>query len=236
MMRPPPFRLLTGKSCFYFVRHGESEANRKRVIQGHSDSPLSETGRQHARAAGEWLAIQHIDRIMTSPLSRSFETASIIASTAGTEPPVVLEDLKELDTGAYSGKSLRVARDEDPESFRSFLIHSWEAVPGAESKESLIARALRVWDRLIRESNAGHRHLVCVTHGGMLQWLIKATMVCDGQRWMPIFGTANCGISEFVAESTSLDHEGELPPHTGYFGSWEMINYVPYERAPGLPG
>lgn len=228
MISPPAFQILTARSSFYFIRHGESEANRRGVIQGHSDSPLADTGRSHARAAGEWLADKAVSGIFTSPLSRSRETARIIAGLTGAAAPVELDELKELDTGAYSGRSLEDASREDPESFRLFRIFSWEVVEGAESIDSLLRRALLVWDRLITQANGGMRRIACVTHGGMLQWLIKATMMCEEQRWMPVFGAANCGISHFVAESTSIGHEEELPPHTGYFGSWEMINHVPY--------
>jgi len=222
------FRTLTQRTRFTFIRHGESEANRDGVVQGHSDSPLSESGREHARAAGEWLTGTEVDLVFTSPLVRSVETARIIAEVAGADSPTVLENLKELDTGVYSGLNLRDASSANPEAFREFLVHSWEAVEGAESRTSLLARANAVWDRLVTEANSGHHHLVCVTHGGMLQWLIKATISGADHRWMPIFGMANCGISTFSAHSTSLGYEDELPPDTGFYGNWEQINLVPY--------
>ena len=228
MIERPPFRDLEHNTRFTFVRHGESEANKLNIIQGHSDSPLSEAGREHAHAAGQWLTGTEIDLVLTSPLSRSHETAKIIAEEAGASTPQVLEELKELDTGVYSGKSLRDSSEEDPEAFKSFLVHSWEIVDGAESRESILSRALVVWDRLITEANGGRRHIVCVTHGGMLQWIIKATIGGSDQRWMPIFTMANCGISTFSAESTSLGRDEALPPNTGFFGNWEQINYVPY--------
>jgi len=228
MIERPRFGDLEHKTRFTFVRHGESEANKRNIIQGHSDSPLSEAGREHARAAGQWLADRQIDLVFTSPLSRSLETANIIAREIAASAPAILEELIELNTGAYSGRSLRDSSKEDPEAFKSFLLHSWEMVDGAESRESILARALVVWDRLITEANDGRRHIVCVTHGGMLQWIIKATIGAPDQRWMPIFHMANCGISAFHAESTSLGHDETLPPNTGFFGNWEQINYVPY--------
>ncbi|MBU8912565.1 MAG: histidine phosphatase family protein [Spirochaetales bacterium] len=228
MIERPSFRDLEHNTRFTFVRHGESEANKLNIIQGHSDSPLSEVGRKHARAAGQWLTGTEIDLILTSPLSRSHETAKIVAEEAGTSTPEVLEELKELDTGVYSGKTLHDSSQEDPEAFKSFLVHSWEIVDGAESRESILSRALVVWDRLVTEANGGRRHIVCVTHGGMLQWIIKATIGVPDQRWMPIFAIANCGISTFSAESTSLGHDEALRPNTGFYGNWEQINYVPY--------
>lgn len=228
MSSGPGFRSLEHSTRFTFVRHGESEGNKLRIIQGHNDSPLSDAGREHARAAGRWLHGTQVDRVFTSPLARSTETASIIAETAGTVTPEVVDDLKELDTGAYSGKSLRERRAEDPDGFKQFMLNSWDSVDGAESRESLLARALTVWEMLISEANGGCTHLVCVTHGGMLQWIIKATIGVPGQRWVPVFGMANCGISTLRAESTSLDIDEPLPPNTGFFANWEQINHVPY--------
>ena len=228
MVERPRFRDLEHSTRFTFVRHGESEANKRDIIQGHSDSPLSGTGREHARAAGQRLKDTKIDLVFTSPLLRSRETAKIIVEETGASAPEVLEELIELDTGAYSGKNLREVSEKDPEGFKSFRIHSWEFVDGAESRESLLSRALVVWDRLVTEANDDRRHIVCVTHGGMLQWIIKATIGAPDQGWMPLFGMTNCGISTFYGESTSLGHDEALPPNTGFYGKWEQINSVPY--------
>ena len=122
MIERPRFHDLEHKTRFTFVRHGESEANKRNIIQGHSDSPLSEAGREHARAAGQWLADRQIDLVFTSPLSRSLETANIIAREIAASAPAILEELIELNTGAYSGRSLRDSSKEDPEAFKSFLL------------------------------------------------------------------------------------------------------------------
>jgi broad specificity phosphatase PhoE len=224
----PHFEQLEHSTRFTFVRHGESEANKLKVIQGHSDSPLSDKGREHASAAGRALADAAPNLIYTSPLSRSHETARIISRETAGPDPIVLEELKELDTGTYSGRTLADSRNDDPEAFARFRLYSWDAVDGAESRESLHNRAVEVWRRLIEDAASGARHLVCVTHGGMLQWLIKSTIASPDHRWMPVFGMANCGISTFVAQSTSLGTREDLPAGTGFFGNWEYINRVPY--------
>jgi broad specificity phosphatase PhoE len=228
MSGQPRFRELENNSRFTFVRHGESEANKLKVVQGHGDSPLSDAGREHARAAGKWLAGEGVELVFTSPLGRSHETAVILAEEVNAGAPVILDELKELNTGAYSGKNIHDSSKADAQAYQRFLIHSWEAVVGAESRASIMDRALTVWDRLVTEANGGKRHIVCVTHGGMLQWLIKATIGGPEHRWMPLFGMANCGISTFYGQSTSLEHDEELPLGTGFFGNWEKINHVPY--------
>lgn len=209
------------------MRHGESVANSENRIQGQSNSPLSETGREHAKAAARWLKTRNVDAVFTSPLARSTETAAIIAHETGANEPVVLDSLKELETGIYSGITLGQASKDDPGTFAEFRKFSWDAVPGAESRESLRRRALAVWSHLIQVANQGSRSIVCVSHGGMLQWIIKATIPRPGQRWMPVFGMANCGISVFTAQSTS-HADDDLPEGTGYFANWDRINHVPY--------
>ena len=202
MERVPAFHTLPGPCEFYFVRHGESESNRSGRIQGHSDSPLSAEGRRHAEAAGAWFAGRRIDAILTSPLGRASDTARILAERAHGPEPQIEPDLIELDTGEFSGVAIRDLAKSDPELFQRFRMHSWEVVPGAERIPSLERRALAVWDRLLALAQEGKRRFICVSHGGTMQWLIKATTGFPGQVWMPLVEIANCGIFLFQAEST----------------------------------
>ena len=64
------------------VRHGQSEGNKRGVIQGHSDYPLSELGAQQARALRAYLDERSIsfDAVYSSDLSRARQTADIVAA------------------------------------------------------------------------------------------------------------------------------------------------------------
>ena len=224
----PRFHQLQRGTRFTFVRHGESEANKAGIVQGRHNAPLSAAGREHARAAGRWLRGEGVDLLFTSPLDRSLQTARLVAEAVGISEPITLDELIEIDTGVYSGQSISEQAKSDPAQYAAFRMQSWEGVEGAEKRDSILRRAHIVWERLVSEANSGSRHVACVTHGGMLQWLIKATLGGSDHRWMPLFSMANCGVSTFHAESTSLDHEGEVEPGTGYYGSWKPINHVPY--------
>jgi broad specificity phosphatase PhoE len=227
MLRVPAFHTLPDPCDFYFVRHGESESNAGQRIQGHTESPLSAVGKSHADSAGRWFTDKGIDVVLTSPLSRARETAEAIAHRTGAPTPALVDELIELDTGLYSGERIADLPSIDEELYRRFRMHSWEVVPEAERIESLQRRAHAVWGRLIELARAGHRRFVSVTHGGTIQWLIKATIGSDDQRWMPLFETSNCGIFLFRAEST-LAGAGEPEPGTGYYGAWKLVNHVPY--------
>ena len=60
------------------VRHGETNYNKNRLIQGHSDIELNETGRNQATSAGEKLSDHNIDYAFSSPLKRAVETARLM--------------------------------------------------------------------------------------------------------------------------------------------------------------
>ena len=67
-------------ATLYLMRHGQTEFNVKRLVQGHCDSPLTELGVAQAHEAGAWIARQGVTfaRICTSPLGRAVKTAGIV--------------------------------------------------------------------------------------------------------------------------------------------------------------
>lgn len=233
------FLRLTKPASFYFLRHGESEGNRSNTIQGREDFPLSEPGREHARAAGRWFADRKVDLLYSSPLKRARETADIVRREAGTDEPVETTDLMELDTGIFSGYTFEEIGEHFPEASQVFRVESWESVPGAEPIASLYARAERHWNRIVDDANAGHEVIVSVTHGGLLQWIVKSTLGDDMQRWMPIIKARNCGI--FLLTVRPVNYDPEKPvgtdPADGYFAEWTLINHLPYrdKYAPETP-
>ena len=65
----------------YLLRHGQTEFNVKKLVQGRCDSPLTNLGRQQARAAAAWLKAHGVvpDKVVSSPLGRAMDTASLVA-------------------------------------------------------------------------------------------------------------------------------------------------------------
>ena len=89
----------------YLVRHGETEWNRLRRIQGLTDIPLNDTGREQARRTGMLLTRRPIARVYASPLGRARETAEIIARELGLSEPELRDALVERNYGAAEGMS-----------------------------------------------------------------------------------------------------------------------------------
>ena len=227
--RRPRFERLRGEANFYFVRHGQSESNRNGLMQGRTDGALSPTGREQARITGRWLA-DHAGlplQPFTSPLMRCRTTAEIIATEAGLAEPQIDERLVEIDIGMFSNESPTNAEKRWPEEWRRFQIESWEGVPQAEPIASLTARAADYWDNLIERARAGESKIVSITHGGILQWLIKATFdPPPANHWMPIFSIANCGISHFRVRPVDYSDSGDIA--AGYFGNWLLLSFLAY--------
>lgn len=91
----------------YLVRHGECEANVKGVIAGaNDDSPLTSKGIQQAKDTADNLKGIDFDLVITSPMARAKDTATIIADELGLEKTKVipLDHFTEKDVGEFSGK------------------------------------------------------------------------------------------------------------------------------------
>lgn len=100
----------TNLKRLYLVRHGQTEFNLAKLVQGRCDSPLTELGRTQALAAGKWLADHDIspDAVGTSPLGRAFATTGLLMSVLTERGlmdqavvPRVELGLMERDYGSY---------------------------------------------------------------------------------------------------------------------------------------
>ena len=102
------------------VRHGETDLNKQRRLQGWSDSPLNDTGRKQAEALGLALKDEDVIAIYSSPLRRAQETARAISCYHKVEVKV-LEELKELDVGKVDGMTYAEMKDQYSELFDKWM-------------------------------------------------------------------------------------------------------------------
>ncbi len=223
----PPFETLREAIDFYFIRHGQSVANREHRIQGRSESPLSPEGRRQAKESAHWLAaLQSINGLYSSPLARSLETATLIGKTLGQKVQVD-QLLIELDTGIFSNLTAEEAMLRYPVEWTRFQSYSWEGVPQAESIKSLAQRATAYWQKLIGWANDRQGGaFLSVTHGGTIQWLLKCTLGAR-PRWMPLIPASNCGIFHLHVQpliGSPAKRGGE-----GFFSAWRRMNYISYK-------
>ncbi|MET4060136.1 putative phosphatase [Arthrobacter sp. UYP6] len=88
------------------VRHGETDWNQERRLQGRTDNPLNGVGRAQARKAGRLLAADPWNVVVSSPLLRAVQTAHLIADAAGLQPAGTVPELIERDYGPAEGLPL----------------------------------------------------------------------------------------------------------------------------------
>lgn len=112
-----------------FVRHGQTAANAQGRLQGRSDLPLSDLGREQAAAVAAAFADAKPVRVCSSPLTRARDTAALIAAPHGLTVEVD-ERLIEVDYGEWEGRSLGEVRAEDWGAWRADAQFS---PPGGES-------------------------------------------------------------------------------------------------------
>lgn len=201
-------------------------------MQGHLDRPLTPLGRQQAQDSGRWFRAGDIvvSRVVSSPLSRAMDTAREIAGVAGFPEPEPLASIKEIDTGIFQGLTFREIRDNHPREFSGFLVDSWESVPRAERSESLIERALATWEHLVELVNRGHRSVLSVTHGGMIQWIVKTSFGAEASqphRWMPIIKASNCGVFLMQVRPVTGNDRNSDAVVRGYHAQWTIMNHTP---------
>ena len=129
----------------YLLRHGETDWNAERRIQGVSDIPLNEVGLSQAEAFVQLLAGRTVHAIYASPFRRSRQTAEMLASALGL--PILDESrLAELDQGELEGKTM----EELEEQHNGFLV-SWRTRPAKlrmPGGETLVELQERAWAAL----------------------------------------------------------------------------------------
>jgi uncharacterized phosphatase len=149
-------------TLIYLVRHGETDWNLAKRIQGSTDIPLNETGRAQAATTGRLLARRDWDLIASSPLVRASETAEIIAGETGLPAPLLIDELMERRYGDAEGLDYRTIEERFPGD---------TLVPGRETREEVAERVLPAIMRLA-ESHPD-QSIVVVSHGGVIRTILN---------------------------------------------------------------
>jgi broad specificity phosphatase PhoE len=173
------------------VRHGETEWSRAGKHTGHTDIPLTETGRRQAEAVGAALRRRKLALVLTSPLQRAAETCRL----AGFGDVAELRDeLKEWDYGAYEGRKTVEIREERPDW------SLWrDGVPDGEMPADVAARV----DRMIVEVRSADGDVAIFAHGHVLRVLAA--------RWLGLGPEGGQLFALDPATLSALGYERETP-------------------------
>lgn len=165
-------------TTFYFVRHGETDCNRRGIVQGSGDSRLNAMGRRQAERLADRLAEVAFDVIYTSTLNRARETTDLVAGHHPAVPVRVREGLREMDWGVYEGR----LEDEVRPSLNAIKA-AWRGgdfdrpVEGGESIRDVQRRGLAALEEIVAEH--GGETVLVVTHGRFLRVLLASILSSD---------------------------------------------------------
>ena len=139
-------------TTFIFVRHGQSRANLERIFAGHTDTPLTDLGHKQAQNTARFLEQYPIEKIYSSDLLRSMQTAEPTARHFGL--PVIPDcEMREIYAGEWEGKLYEDLMKEYHEEYETWIKNCGCAHPnGGESVAELGERIYSECDRLLAEN------------------------------------------------------------------------------------
>ena len=157
----------------YFVRHGETIWNKEKKIQGQSDIPLNEYGKELGYITAEALKDIPFDIVYTSPLIRAKETAQILVQNRNLE---IHEDnrLTEMSFGEGEGESLPEIHAHPEMKLHDFIHNPGEYTPpaGGETFEELYNRCKNFIEEVILPAEKKYNTMLIVGHGALIRGMI----------------------------------------------------------------
>lgn len=189
------------KTTLYIVRHGETEYNRLRIMQGRRiDSVLNATGEAQAVALAQRLADIPFDAIYASTLKRAAQTAATVAKHHPDAPVYHLKDLEEMSWGILEGEptSEKLMRILDG-------VHEyWQAgdydhrIEEGESIREVETRAVRALNQIV-DQHEGQTVLI-VAHGRLLRVMLASVLEAYGLARMEEIKHTNTAVNKLVYE------------------------------------
>jgi probable phosphoglycerate mutase len=179
------------------VRHGESEWNADRRLQGQADIALSPRGREQAEALRASIERLAPDHTICSDLKRAHDTALLL----GADDAHCMPGLREIDVGEWTGQAIGDIRARDPEGYRGWRAGT-HTPPGGEAWAAFLART----NAAVVDALKSHERLLVVCHGGVIRALLEHLIALPPHRIIPV-GPASLSI---LAEHGAGDMRLEL--------------------------
>ena len=172
---------------FYLVRHGQTDWNSEKRMQGHADIPMNEAGIRQMNELADRIVKEGLcfDRLLASPLERAKKSARIIAEKTGFEGIVFDEDLIERDCGLLEGEVWYPGLDLTDPKYQT------------ETVQELCERAERVLNRYAFSED---ERIMIVSHGAMLvafRTVLSGYRIAYSDRSIPVIqGNILCCVKE----------------------------------------
>ena len=154
--------LLNCMAEIYVVRHGETSFNKKNIVTGHLDPPLTAGSLEEIKRLADKLSGIRFDVIFSSDLKRARQTAQILSETLSYPVKLkVSKELKEIDYGTLSGKPKEEVKQDYPRYKKDVhYIH-----PSGESFSQLYSRVVP----FLKDIASQYQTVLVVTHAGCIR-------------------------------------------------------------------
>lgn len=202
---------------FYIFRHGETDWNKSKRIQGHTNTRLNSTGINQAKQLVELLSNKSLEIIYSSDLDRAFQTAEIINQNLNL-PIIKTNQLREAHFGEAEGMLLDDIIEkwglEFWEKFRTLGPKNQEiGFPGGETRGDSVKRMRAFIDSVIKETE--HAKIGISTHGGVVRNLLHS-FLDENHTPLPIPNCV-CYLLKYDPIDETFSVEGPLNSGENYF-------------------
>lgn len=195
---------------FYIFRHGETDWNKAKRCQGHSNTALNELGLQQAKTLGSKMTSLPIEIIYSSDLDRAFHTGKTVSEMCGVE---IIKDarLREMNYGVAEGQlfedAIKAHGQELWQKLMSFTPENDSAgFPDGETRKEARERFLEVLYEIIDQTE--HKHIAISTHGGTLRNVLHSFLPSNHEL-IPI---PNCVLYTLTYKSREKNFVVDLRP------------------------
>lgn len=187
----------------YLIRHGQTDWNLQRKLQGHSNIPLNDLGRSQAQGLADFFQKNPVEKVFSSDLDRALQTAQIATNN---ESIIKMPGLREVCFGDIEGHTL----DQVKEQFGEKVWQIWSSpqppedfsFPGGESHRDSLKRFIESLEHIFT-AHEFKKAAVC-THGLMIRRL--------GHYLLPhledILPIPNCGVFELHWKENKIFFQG----------------------------
>lgn len=186
----------------YLIRHGETDYNKEKRLQGETDIPLNEKGIDLARKTAKGLKDVHFDRIYTSPLVRARKTAEIIRGNRDIEI-IPTNGLKEISFGDYEGLTILDGKYNIPDpDFLNFFEapEKYHTPPNGESIEHLKKRTSSFLRKIMQDPANEDLTFLMSSHGAAIRGILSGLQDLPVSRFWEGGVHKNCGVTLLHAE------------------------------------
>lgn len=190
----------------YFLRHGETDWNVARRIQGRTDIALNSTGVMQAKRWRPFFDRIQLAGVYSSSLSRAMDTAVLATS----RPPCVIDELNERNYGEWEGRVWNEIADHDPAFDREWR-RADSSPPGGESRLQMHARVYRAMDSIVASHNADSELLV-VAHGGSGKAVLGYANKLSIEELFGIPAIGNAAMTIMTRDGDRWNVAGEIMP------------------------